>query len=172
MQQGSYRDRSLAYKKKRHRLSGIDARQSGGVKNGVRGNSLRAGFSFAAQVVDPSDITSIFRIAISRRFAATNNPESLVGTSSGREAASLKRPRNHKFGFGDGAPLMSAFHLIAAQWQMWPHFAEEPEGHFHTARETARRCPKRCLQFKCVELHEPRIARKVATPISEFPARH
>ena len=54
VQQGNYRDSSLAYKKKRHRLSSIDTRQSHGVKNGVGGNSLRVGFALAAKVIDQS----------------------------------------------------------------------------------------------------------------------
>ena len=49
VQQGNYRDSSLAYKKKRHRLSGSNARQSDGVKNGVRGKGAMKSRTSAAE---------------------------------------------------------------------------------------------------------------------------
>ena len=102
MQRGDYRVSSLAYEKKRQGTSGIAARQRGGIINGLRGNPLRVGFPFAVQVVDPSHRVHLLNCDLYRRAAATNNPCLQLQLRQVEKRASVKRPRNHKFGFGDG----------------------------------------------------------------------
>jgi hypothetical protein len=79
----------LAYKKKRHRLSGIDARQSGGVKNGEGGKgAMKSRPSAAARrTVASKTATITHHYAKADNFGFSSAPIWSHGTKTKQSAS-------------------------------------------------------------------------------------